>query len=259
MSKDFKQYDSRWAKKPYKNNPYNMKGSGCGPTAAACIVSNIKDVDPWDMAQWLRSHGYATNGYGTVWRGIEKAIDAFGLECTMLNSSNLDGYKDSEAEKKWKKYMMTGDYWGILLMGPGKFTGGGHYIAITKYDGKYATVLDPASANRTGDHKWSDFDGDVKVFYVIKKPDKKTSAKNDSAPEKKESNTKKVDYYVKVTAKLGLKCRKNYGLKSKKVGTYRCGSKLHIIAVTKSKHDGYIWGKIATGKWVALTGLTKKC
>jgi hypothetical protein len=66
--------------------------------------------------------------------------------------------------------MKSGEYWGILLMGKGYWTSGGHYIAISEVKKDKYYVLDPASSRRTGWHKWKDFDGEVKVFYLIEKP-----------------------------------------------------------------------------------------
>ena len=168
--KNYKQYDSKWASKAYAGG--TMRRSGCGPTAAASVIYHVnKSIDPTDTADWLSAHGYATNGWGTVWGGIEKVIDHYKMNCTMLNSSRLYGKTNTDAEKKWKKQMKTGKYFGILLMGPGNFTKGGHFITITSWDGTYANVYDPASASRTGKHKWADFAGDVKIFYLIKIPD----------------------------------------------------------------------------------------
>jgi hypothetical protein len=166
---NFLQRDSKWASNTYAGG--TMGNSGCGPTAAANVIYTKKSsVTPVEVATWLTNNGYATNGWGTTWGGIEKVIDSYGLECTMLNSSNLYGTKGSDSETKWKSTMKTGNYYGILLMGKSVFTTSGHYITIESYDGEYVDVHDPYSLNLTKKHLWSVFDGMVKVFYVIKKP-----------------------------------------------------------------------------------------
>ena len=53
------------------------------------------------------------------------------MKCKMLNTNNQYGYYGTETEKKWRENIRSKDFYGILLMGPGTFTRGGHYIAIT--------------------------------------------------------------------------------------------------------------------------------
>ena len=163
---NYKQADSRWGSKPYAGD--SMAGSGCGPTS----VANIVEYDPWTVAQWMTSHGYASNGSGTYWGGIPVALTAYGYSGQQLNYSSLYGVRGSSVENSWKQSMSNGNYVGILLMGPGVFTRGGHFITITQYSNGRCYVHDPASSARDGWHSWSDFSGAVKVFYLarVKKP-----------------------------------------------------------------------------------------
>lgn len=167
--KNFKQGDSRWRRNNYAAN--TMAAAGCGPTACANIIGDIKsNITPVDTAKWLSDHGFAVPHNGTSWFGIAACIDAFGLDATQLNSANQYGKVNTKYEQEWKQKMSTHNYYGILLMGKGKFTRGGHYITIVKtdaYKGYY--VHDPATSSRDGWHPWDDFSGDVKVFYLIKK------------------------------------------------------------------------------------------
>lgn len=162
---NYRQYDSRWAAKSYAGE--NMAAAGCGPTAVANVVHQL----PSTVAGWLTTHGYACYKKGTMWYGITDALNAYGYGGQQLNGSSLYGTTGSSAEHTWKNAMATGTCYGILLMGPGVFTGGGHYITITQYDGSRCYVHDPASAARDGWHPWSDFAGCVKVFYLADKKD----------------------------------------------------------------------------------------
>ncbi len=185
--KNFKQGDSRWRNNPYAAN--TMAGAGCGPTACADVIGSINgNITPVSTANWLTDHGYAIAHNGTSWYGIGVCIDAYGLDATQLNSASQYGKRGSSYEKRWKELMATGDYWGILLMGKGNFTKGGHYICITQWDGSRAYVHDPATSARDGWHPWSHFDGDVKVFYVIKK--KEGSVSEDISDASKRQNIK---------------------------------------------------------------------
>ncbi len=177
MSKDFKQYDSKWANHSYCKT--TMKAAGCGPTSVADIFYNFdKDITPVTVADWFAKNGFDSYKQGTVWTGIAAYFNRHNAKAVQLNASSVYGNRNTQAEKNWVSKMKTGKYWGILLMGKSMWTSGGHYIAITEYkDGKYY-VMDPASAKRTGWHSWAAFDGYVKIFYLIDYP--KTTKKETS-------------------------------------------------------------------------------
>lgn len=186
--KNYKQTDIRWANVPYAGSVIGR--AGCGPTAVADIVGKT----PKTIAAWMRKNGCASNGQGTYWGGITKALKHYGFEAEMLNSTNYYGKKGSAAEAKFIKKMQSGKYYGILLMGKSIFTSGGHYITIKSCGKKGYYVLDPYSGRLCGWHKWSDFDGKVKIFYLIKKPVKKKTVKTEDKP-------KAAVTYYKVPAK----------------------------------------------------------
>ncbi|MDD3338420.1 MAG: peptidoglycan-binding protein [Lachnospiraceae bacterium] len=160
---NYRQADPRWGSYPYAGD--NMAGSGCGPTSIANIVGN----SPKEVADWLTAHGYASDGSGTYWEGIAPALTAFRYPGQQLNYNNLHGAYGSGPEQTWKSAMASGQYYGILLMGPGMFANAGHFITITEYVSGKCYVHDPAYAPRDGWHSWEDFGGDVKVFYLAKK------------------------------------------------------------------------------------------
>ena len=175
---NYRQYDSRWASKRYAGD--TMAGSGCGPTAVANIVHQL----PTTVADYIESIGGTVPGSGTIWSFIDTALDHYGYNGQQLNGGSLYGTRGSSAEQRWKQAMLTGKYYAILLMGPGVFTRGGHYITITQYDGNRCYVHDPASAARDGWHPWSDFAGCVKVFYLA---DRKDTTGGDTKPTQDEN------------------------------------------------------------------------
>lgn len=154
-----KQYDSRWASLPYAGQTY--AAAGCGPTSASDLTGNY----PTETGTWLTQHGYASNGSGTYWEGIPEVLQAFNVSAAQLNYSSLYGNTTSAVFTQFQNHIKSG-YCGILLMGPGVFTSGGHFIAIVGYSGGKYRVYDPASASRDGYHAWSDFAGCIKVCYT---------------------------------------------------------------------------------------------
>lgn len=154
-----KQYDSRWANLPYAGQTY--AAAGCGPTSASDLIGDL----PTDTGSWLTAHGYASNGSGTYWDGIPEVLKAFGVSSAQLNYSSLYGMNEAPAITEFQQHIQNG-YCGILLMGRGVFTTGGHFIAIIGHSNGHYLVYDPASAARDGWHPWSDFMGCIKVCYT---------------------------------------------------------------------------------------------
>ena len=76
---DYKQYDSKWAKKMYSNHgdkSQTIKSSGCGPTAMADIVATLIDstVTPATLADLSMKWGCRTYSDGTAWSFFPKIV-----------------------------------------------------------------------------------------------------------------------------------------------------------------------------------------
>ena len=159
---NYKQYDRRWNTKPYAGESLN--NAGC----ATCMTANTsKKSTPPDTADWLTEHGYASDGHGTYWEGPPAFWKADGENGKQLNYVSLYGVVESAVFTTFKKHIQSG-YCGGLLMGPGYWTGGGHYISIVGYSKRVDKYLvhDPANKDRDGWHSWSDFAGVIKVAYT---------------------------------------------------------------------------------------------
>jgi hypothetical protein len=166
MATNYRQTDPRWANYPYAGE--NMAAAGCGPTS----VADLLDKSPVEIANWMTSHGYASNGSGTYQSGITSCIRAYGHSCSQLTGSSRAGIMNDPGFETFKSSIQQGNC-GILLMG-GQLTGcrnsywskAGHFIAIVGYkDGKYL-VYDPAWYARDGYHDWYDFQGNIKHVFV---------------------------------------------------------------------------------------------
>ena len=146
---NFKQYDSRWGTKMYSNHgdkSQTMKSSGCGPTAMADIVAAWWDSDctPWTLAQKSMEWGTRTYNSGTSSTFFRKCASLYGAS-QYKTSSSIDAAISCLADG------------GLVVccFGPGtkgkagyqKFTKGGHYVCIWKWDGSVFSVNDPASSS----------------------------------------------------------------------------------------------------------------
>lgn len=144
----YKQADSRWGKKNY-NGSSSMATAGCGPTSVAMLAYAVDGkTNPWDVAKYMKSNGYAIRNNGTAWAGIPSAMKHFGL----INVKEVSKMTDV-----WS-YMSQGYAAVFLFRGGSKggitWTSSGHYVAVTDYkvkDGKhYLYTRDSGGRNHTG-------------------------------------------------------------------------------------------------------------
>ena len=189
MSKTFKQADSRWGKKNY-NGSSTMAAAGCGPTSVAMIAYNMDtSVDPWKVAQFMKKHGYAIRNAGTAWAGIPAALKAFGCQEVKTSKSMSDFF--SQLAKG------NGYGYGIILFRAGsrggvKWTGAGHYIAVTDYKvvkGKhYLYTRDSGGYNHTGWYCYEDhMKGLIKQTWSCYVPMLNGQPRASEEPKKKET------------------------------------------------------------------------
>lgn len=140
MTVYYSQEDKRWANVPYtiRNDPKQTIGtSACGPTCFAMVAATWihKSIMPPETAKWAVLHGYRTPNNGTAWGFFEAAGKFYGLSCKQ--SGSLD-----EAKRALSLGALV-----IASMGPGYFTGGGHYILLVGISGRMIDVFDPNHDN----------------------------------------------------------------------------------------------------------------
>jgi len=151
MSKDFKQYDSRWGLVGYPYSPYTVRGSGCGPTSIADIVCDspkYKGITPKAVAVYMRGKGYAIPGQGSTWDGITQTLKHYGFKVQRPDTVP-EFYKLIKAGKTGillvnSRYAPDGTQW----------TSGGHYVACVgakKKNGKmWFKTYDPGGRGHSG-------------------------------------------------------------------------------------------------------------
>lgn len=171
---NYNQYDSRWGNKVY-NGSSTMSTAGCGPTSVANLVHAVNSkIDPWDVALYMKEHGYAIYGHGTAWDGIPAAMKHFGLE---------DVKKVTEMSSVWA-YLSKG-YCAVFLFRDGSrgnivWTTSGHFVAVTGYkrkDGNH--VLYTRDSGGRGHTGWYTYEtqmrGLISQVWVGKVPAPKTN------------------------------------------------------------------------------------
>ncbi|MBE6909713.1 MAG: hypothetical protein E7474_09130 [Ruminococcaceae bacterium] len=116
----FNQGDAVWASMPFGGD--NIGGYGCGPTALAMVVASTTDeaATPESVAAWAAGAGYCAPHSGSALSVVEGAAERYGLEYTALGELDADAL------------YTTLSCGGVIvaLMGPGHFTGRGHFILL---------------------------------------------------------------------------------------------------------------------------------
>lgn len=132
----WKQTDPRWSR--YSWHGMTIGGGGCGPTSIANVASAlVKEVTPKTVFKWLCSKGYIYPGQGTAWAGITAGLKHYGItKFTVTSDTN-----------KAKACLKKGQ-WVLTVVGPSRWTSGGHYIVIYKLKSNgRLSISDPYSSS----------------------------------------------------------------------------------------------------------------
>ncbi len=249
-SKIFRQYDSRWSKKPYPNSKSLFGGNGCGCCAVThLLIENAKyaNYTPESIRPWMVKQGFAVTGQGTTWNGITETMKHYGLK-------NIVRVWDDPMSKAWKA-LNKGNKMGIILFiggikGGVTWTLGGHYVAFTNYkvvDGRhYFYTKDSGNRKHDGWYCYeTTMKGLIAKVWICDRPN------STSKPTSKPTSTK-----LAVDGKMGGKTIKamQKWLKVKQDGIL---GKVTIKALQKKlkvTRDG-IWGKNTTKALQKLVGV----
>lgn len=235
----FLQTDKRWASKPYRVKGENstIGDSGCGPTAAAMLLSTLtgKNITPEDTCKWSVDHGYKALGNGTYYAYFAPQFAAYGIKCWQLNWVNAYHNHKATSFDETVKYLKQG-YYAIALMKKGTWTGGGHFVVLWWADGK-VRINDPASTrdNRVNGNL-ATFKNEAAYFWIVDAREYNNSGKlvDGSMAEVKPEDVPQAAPGVTAERKATGAAK---SFDKKLAGTYAvtAGSGLHIRNVAGSK------------------------
>ncbi len=116
----FNQGDEAWATQRF--GPDSIGGYGCGPTALAMVLASTVDktATPANVAAWAASSGYCSPRNGSALSIVGGAAAHYGLDYTPLGALDADTLYAT----------LAGGGVIVALMGPGHFTGRGHFILL---------------------------------------------------------------------------------------------------------------------------------
>ena len=262
----YSQADSRWANKLYTstNNPnQTMKSSGCGPTAAAIVVSSsIGTILPSTMADLFVKNGFRTTNNGTAWSAFPFIANYFAFS----------SYQYTTSLNTAIEYLRKG-YYVIVSCGKGLFTTNGHYIVLVGIDGNILSIYDtymyhgkfdiPSRKGKvtiSGNTIYCTIDNfkkysNYRAFWCFSnnKGQENESNSNNNINSNISTNKKYLSgTYQVATKSLPLRIRKGPGTKYKITGRLNKGSRVNINYTNGS------WGHLSNKKgWIYL-GYCKK-
>ena len=116
----YNQGDDAWSGELFGRDP--IGSYGCGPTALAMAVASTTDASatPASVAAWAAGAGYCSPRSGSYLSIVQGAAEHYGLNCVSLGAIDADTLYTRLSEG------------GVIvaLMGPGHFTGKGHFILL---------------------------------------------------------------------------------------------------------------------------------
>lgn len=165
------QTDKRWKAIPYqvKGETATIGGSGCGPSAAAMILTSMtgQTITPVDTCQWSVDHGYKAKNAGTYYSYFVPQFKDYGIECVQLSQKSLHNEPQSNLHDYVQHKVHDEGYYAIALMGKGTWTSGGHYIVVWDWDDK-VRINDSASTRAVRLNGDPDtFRREVKQYWLI--------------------------------------------------------------------------------------------
>lgn len=271
----YSQIDNRWKNKMYSsvgNTAQTIGTSGCGPAAAAMVVSSIKgNITPDQMADLYMKYGYRSANQGTYWSAFKWTADVFDIGYS-------EYYKLDDAIAKLKD-----NHYIIASCNQGLFTYGGHFVVLVGLEGNYIKIYDSYLyngkydvASRRGKAivkgnttyvSLQDFRqyANYKKFFCFKND--KTNVNENNIPSNNANvGISKANYQVKIIANGGLNIRAGASTSYPRVGGYAKGTIVTILAESNGfgKTDrgwislNYTSTNIGNSSVVGTSGQTKK-
>ena len=271
----YSQIDKRWKNKMYSsvgNTAQTIGTSGCGPTAAAMVVSSIKgNITPDQMADLYMKYGYRSANQGTYWSAFKWTADVFDIGYS-------EYYKLDDAIAKLKD-----NHYIIASCNQGLFTYGGHFVVLVGLEGNYIKIYDSYLYNGKYDvasrrgkaivkgnttyvsiQNFRQY-ANYKKFFCFKN-DRTNVNENNNPSNNANVGISKANYQVKIIANGGLNIRAGASTSYPRVGGYTKGTIVTILAESNGfgKTDrgwislNYTSTNIGNSSVVGTSGQTKK-
>ncbi|MFR2571242.1 MAG: C39 family peptidase [Clostridia bacterium] len=239
----YSQIDNRWKSQMYSainNKSQTIGTSGCGPTAAAMIVTAVKGtITPPEMADLFLKYGYRSKDQGTYWSAFRFVADTFDIK-----------YQETSNVEKALELLNKNNYI-VASCGNGLFTTGGHFVVLTKLENGIIEIYDPYlysgkfdTSTRRGKVEINGNKVYISIENFIKYANTKRFFCYTNEGKKVENNQPvTIQPYIRyVTANIGLNIRNKAN--GDKIGILAKGTKVLVYETNNG------WSRIGNGQWV---------
>lgn len=186
-SNNYKQYDTRWAKLPYRDLPDNIGNNGCGEVAVCNSIIEMTaqmNQTPKTMQPYCRQYACSD---GTYWSGIPAMLKHYGCTEVMEHQNMASLWKELAKGNRVAIYMMNNRPAGYKQI---HWTSGGHFICSVAYkheNGEHCVYVKDSNSKESYRNGWMSYEsslrGDVSACW---------SGKLNGSPAPKPTPTKKT-------------------------------------------------------------------
>lgn len=166
MSKNFKQYNTEWAKLGYPKKPWYIKDCGCGEVAIAnCITEMVEYASetPKTIQPWCKQFA-APNGDGTYWSAPPTMMAHYGMTECQEHQTMAPLWKELAKGNRIAIYLMSNRKAGSKKI---KWTGSKHFICSTNYrydekTGKHWVYVKDSNSTSNDRNGWVSYEDNLR-------------------------------------------------------------------------------------------------
>lgn len=166
MSKNFKQYNTEWAKLGYPKKPWYIKDCGCGEVAIANCITEMVDYaseTPKTIQPWCKQYA-APNGDGTYWSAPPTMMAHYGMTECQEHQTMASLWKELAKGNRVAIYLMSNRLAGSKKI---KWTGSKHFICSTNYrydekTGKHWVYVKDSNSTSESRNGWVTYEDDLR-------------------------------------------------------------------------------------------------
>lgn len=166
MSKNFKQYNTEWAKLGYPKKPWYIKDCGCGEVAIANCITEMVDYaseTPKTIQPWCKQFA-APNGDGTYWSAPPTMMAHYGMTECQEHQTMAPLWKELAKGNRVAIYLMSNRLAGSKKI---KWTGSKHFICSTNYrydekTGKHWVYVKDSNSTSESRNGWVTYEDNLR-------------------------------------------------------------------------------------------------
>lgn len=159
---NYKQYDTRWAKLPYRYNPDNIGNNGCGEVSVCNgIIEMVSQMNqtPATMVDYCRQFACSD---GTYHSGIPKMLEHYGCTEVMEHPNFASLWRELEKGNRIAVYLMDSTPAGSKGV---HWTSGGHFVASVAYkceNGQHWVYMKDSNSISELRNGWITYEGNIR-------------------------------------------------------------------------------------------------